>query len=124
MVVVVAERVLPVEFEAQAARIVAALQQQAERHCHAGAAPRITLGSLRFTCVTDPASGLPGYEGVWRNAGNHRCGSLTFNGDGSFYAEYDIFMPHPRDARWSVEMVTAWGDAGSLRSEASLIPAL
>lgn len=119
-----AERGLPAELEAQAVRIVEALQQQAERHCRAGAAPSITLEALRFTRVTDPASGQPGYEGVWRNAGNHRCGGLTFNGDGSFYAEYDIFMPHPRDARWFVEMVTAWGDAGSLRSEASLIPSL
>jgi len=46
---------------------------------------------------------------VWRNARNERCGALTINSDGSFYAEYDLFCPHPRDTHWFVEMVTAWG---------------
>lgn len=113
---------LPVELAESAGRIVAALQQEAERY--AVAAPKIALAGLQFTRVTDPASGQSGYEGVWRNARNDRCGTLTFNGDGSFYAEYDLFCPHPRDARWFVETVTAWGNAETIRSEPKLIPAL
>ncbi|HZW25326.1 MAG TPA: hypothetical protein VFF26_07575 [Gallionella sp.] len=113
---------LPAELSASAERIVAALQLEAERY--AVAAPKIALAGLQFTRITDPASQQAGYEGVWRNVRSDRCGTLTFNGDGSFYAEYDLFCPHPRDARWFVEMVTAWGNAETIRSEAKLIPAL
>lgn len=113
---------LPEELAGSATRIVAALQQEAERY--AVAAPEIALAAVHFTRVTDPASQQPGYEGVWRNARNDRCGTLTFNGDGSFFAEYDMFCPHPSDPRWFVETVTAWGNAETIRSEAKLIPAL
>lgn len=115
---------LPAELEAQAGRIVQALQQQAERHTAAGAAPRIELAAVQFACVTDPFSRQPGYEGIWRDVRNHRCGSISLNSDGSFYAEYDLFCAHPRDARWFVEMVTAWGRGDDVRSEAKLVPAL
>lgn len=118
------ERILPVELEAQAERIVQALQREAENFSATGAAPKISLDAISFTRVIDPASRLPGYEGIWRNARNERCGSLAFNSDGSFYAEYDLFCPHPRDVRWFVEMVTAWGREGKLRCEAKLIPGI
>jgi hypothetical protein len=113
---------LPAELAGQAERVVAALQAEAERFTATGAAPQILLSAAQFGQVTDPASQLPGYEGVWRNARNERCGTLSFNGDGSFFAEYDLFCPHPRDTRWFVEMVTAWGNAETIRSEAKLIP--
>lgn len=115
---------LPEELAELAGRIVAALQQEAERCTAPGTAPKIELAAVQFARVTDPASQQPGYEGVWRNARNNRCGTLTINSDGSFYAEYDLFCPHPRDTRWFVETVTAWGNAGTIRSEAKLIPAL
>jgi len=124
MVVLAASCILPCDLESSVERIVAALQQEAECHAVTGAVPRIARDGLQFVRVTDPASQQPGYEGVWRNARNERCGTLTFNGDGSFYAEYDLFCPHPRDARWFVEMVTAWGNPETIRSEAKLIPAL
>ena len=89
-----------------------------------GATPKIELAGVTFTRVIDPGNQLPGYEGVWRNARNDRCGTLTINSDNSFYAEYDLFCPHPHDPRWFVEMVTAWGNATSLRSEATMIPSL
>lgn len=105
-------------------RIAAALQKEAQNFTATGATPKIGLAALQFTRVIDPGNQLPGYEGVWRNARNDRCGILTINSDNSFYAEYDLFCPHPRDARWFVEMVTAWGNESSLRSEATLIPNL
>jgi len=117
-------RQLPVELEALAERIVAALQQTASNYTATGLTPRIELAGVKFTRVIDPGNQLPGYEGVRRNARNDRCGTLTINSDNSFYAEYDLFCPHPRDPRWFVEMVTAWGNKTSLRSEASLIPSL
>jgi hypothetical protein len=122
--VVLASRQLPAELEALAKRIVAALQKEADNFTSAGTTPTIELAVLQVTRVTDPGNQLPGYEGVWRNARNDRCGTLTINSDNSFFAEYDLFCPHPRDPRWFVEMVTAWGNETSLRCEATLIPSL
>lgn len=86
--------------------------------------PELAMQAAHFTRVTDPASQQPGYEGVWRNSRNERCGILTFTSDGSFYAEYDLFCPDPRDGRWFVEMIMVWGRGNSLRSDAKLIPSL
>ncbi|MDD5058774.1 MAG: hypothetical protein PHQ60_12975 [Sideroxydans sp.] len=115
---------LPVELEAQAARIVRALQQGAAKYFAANAAPKIELQAVCFSRVIDPGNQLPGYEGVWRNARRERCGSITFNSDGSFYAEYDLFCPHPHDPRWFVEMITAWGRDEALRCEVKMIPSV
>lgn len=124
MVAVASSCQLPAELEALAERIVSALQKVAANYTATGATPQIELRKLQFTRVIDPGNQLPGYEGVWRNARNDRCGTLTFNSDGSFFAEYDLFCPHPRDVRWFVEMATAWGRGEVLRSEAKLIPSL
>ena len=124
MVTLAALHHLPAELEALAESIVSALQKEAENFTATGAAPSIRLAGLQITRVIDPGNQLPGYEGVWRNARNDRCGTLTINSDNSFYAEYDLFCPHPRDTRWFVEMVTAWGNEESLRSEAVLIPSV
>jgi hypothetical protein len=115
---------LPAELEVLAERVVLALQKEATNHTATGAAPKIELAAIRFTRVIDPGNQLPGYEGVWRNSRNDRCGTLTINSDSSFYAEYDLFCRHPRDPRWFVEMVTAWGNEETLRSEATLIPSV
>jgi len=115
---------LPVELVPVAERIVAALQKEAERYTATGTAPKIELQAVQFTQVTDPSNQLPGYHGIWRNARNERCGTLAFNSDGSFYAEFDVFCQHPSDSRWFVEMVTAWGRDGAVRCEATLQPCM
>jgi hypothetical protein len=114
--------VIPPHLDGLAERIVAALQKEAANFSATGAAPAIDLTALQFTQVVDPESQLPGYQGVWRNARNERCGMLAINSDSSFYAEYDLFCPHPRDVRCFVEMVTVWGHEDTVRSEAKLIP--
>ncbi len=122
MVSMLANRQLPDELDVLAERIVAALIAEAVRFTEKGSSPQITLAAASFTKVIDPGNQLPGYEGVWRNSSNERCGCLTFNSDNSFYAEYDLFCPHPHDARWFVEMVMAWGREDTLRVEVQLIP--
>ncbi len=112
--------VLPAELEVVAERIARALGDEAARF--SVGMPAIELSAIKFSKVIDPGNQLPGYEGIWRNEKGLRCGSLTFNSDGSFYAEYDLFCPHPTDARWFVEMVTAWGREESLRCEAQMVP--
>jgi hypothetical protein len=124
MVALAASCRLPAELEEVAQRVVRALGQEAERFTAVGATPKIELAAVQFTRVVDPGNQLPGYEGIWRNARNDRCGTLTFNSDNSFYAEYDLFCPHPRDTRWFVEMVTAWGRDEDVRCEVKLIPGL
>lgn len=113
---------LPVELEALAERIVQAMRREATQFVAPGNAPEIDWRTAVFVMVRDPASRLPGYEGVWRNASNARCGILNINSDASFYAEYDLFCPHPGDPKWFVEMVTAWGRGDELRCEVGLIP--
>lgn len=115
---------LPEGLGAVAQGIVTALRQEAEKYTAVGAAPMIEMSAVQFTRVIDPGNQLPGYEGVWRNLRNARCGALTFNSDNSFFAEYDLFCPHPRDSRWFVESVTAWGRDETLRCEVKLIPSL
>jgi hypothetical protein len=113
---------LPAELEILAERIVIALTVEAAHFARENGSPQIELAAANFTRVIDPGNQLPGYEVIRRNARNERCGCLTFNSDGSFYAEYDLFCPHPRDARWFVETVTAWGRKDLLRVEAQMIP--
>lgn len=122
--VALASRQLPAELEALAERIVSAMQEEAVNFTATGATPKIELATAQFACIIDPSNQLPGYEGVWRNARNERCGTLAINSDGTFYAEYDLFCPHPRDVRWFVEMITAWGRGDDVRCEARLTPAL
>lgn len=122
MVSVIASHQLPANLEALAERIVQALQQEAQRFTGTGEGKQLELAAVQFTCTSDPSNQQPGYDGIWRNARNDRCGSLNINSDGSFYAEYDLFCPHPQNTRWFVEMITVWGREESLRCEAKLIP--
>jgi hypothetical protein len=72
----------------------------------------------------DPYSGEETLCLFWQNLRGHRIGQILFHGNGSFYAEYDVVLPHPTDARWFVEGVTAWGHNDVIKSEAKLLPAL
>jgi len=81
-------------------------------------------GDARFETSRDPYSGEATLCGHWRNARGQRIGEIKFHGDGSFYAEYDVLMPHPKDPRWFVEGVVAWGKGDLIKSEAKLLEAL
>lgn len=79
---------------------------------------------LEFTTAKDPYTGLDSLLGIWRNTQGQRMGELKFHADGSFYAEFDVVLPHPANTRWFVEAVTAWGRNDLLRTEAKLLPVL
>lgn len=113
---------LPDELARLAEQVCATLESQARRYAPDGAVPVIQADAARFVRVTDPANGLAGYEGEWRNQVNQRIGKLVFNSDGSFFAEYDLCVPHPRKPQLFVEAITAWGRAGAVKSEARLLP--
>ncbi len=84
----------------------------------------IQLHDAVFVEVTDPANSLPSYEGTWRNPQGIRCGSLTLNSDGSYYAEHDVLVLHPDKPNWFVEAVTAWGRDGVVKAEPRLLAAV
>lgn len=76
-----------------------------------------------FSQAKDPYSGVDSLVGVWRDGKGNRLGEIKLHGDGSFYAEYDVFRPHPSKQRWMVESVVAWGQDEVIKSEAKLMPA-
>jgi hypothetical protein len=77
-----------------------------------------------FETSKDPYSGEDTLCGYWKNPQGYRVGQLKFHGDGSFYAEYDVALPNPKDPRWFVEGVVAWGRGDVIKGEAKLLPAL
>ncbi|MDY6942199.1 MAG: hypothetical protein SVU69_04220 [Pseudomonadota bacterium] len=70
----------------------------------------------------DPATGRDGLVGVWQDPQGCKCGEFIVHADGSFFAEYDVVRVHPRDPRWFVEAVTAWGREALIKSEPRLLP--
>lgn len=77
--------------------------------------------AAEFIAVRDPADPRPAFEGSWRNARGERSGGMVLNADGSYFAEYDLCVPHPAKPAWFVEAVTAWGRDGMVRSEPRLL---
>jgi hypothetical protein len=76
----------------------------------------------RFELVKDPYTGEHNLAGYWHDQRQQRIGSLQFNSDGTFYAEYDVVKPHPTRPKWFVEGITAWGSADRITAEAKLLP--
>ncbi|MBK8815816.1 MAG: hypothetical protein IPN42_10080 [Methylococcaceae bacterium] len=74
-----------------------------------------------FNVVTDPYTQSQDLVGYWYDAKQQRIGQLRFHGDGSFYAEYDIVLPHPKKARYFVEAINAWGNEQNIKTEPKLL---
>ncbi len=118
-----ANTALPDELVELGVKLCTLLGEEARRHAREKA-PAIRLKEAVFTRVTDPSNGLPGYEGVWRDARGQKRGSLTINSDGSYYAEFDLLVLHPRKPHWFIEAVTVWGRDGVVRAEPRLLAAV
>jgi hypothetical protein len=115
---------LPEHLVETATRICLALEWEAQRYAPADELPSIQLNDAVFERVTDPANGLTGYQGIWRDADNQKRGSLVINSDGSYFAEYDVLRTHPDKPSWFVEAVTAWGRDGNVKTEPRLLAAV
>jgi len=114
---------LPDELVELGAKLCAMLGEEARRYAH-DQAPVIRLEEAVFTRVIDRCNGLPGYEGVWRDARAQKRGSLVINSDGSYYGEFDLLVLHPSKPRWFVEAVTVWGRDGVVKAEPRLLAAV
>lgn len=75
-----------------------------------------------YSLERDPSNGKDTLKGIWRDARGNKLGEILFHADGSFFAEYDVIKNHPKDARWFVEAVNAWGRGSNIRSEPRLLP--
>jgi len=118
-----ANTALPDDLVELGIKLCAVLNEEA-RHYAGANAPTIRLDDALFTRVVDPSNGLPGYEGVWRDARMQKRGSLTINSDGSFHGEFDLLVLHPRKPRWFIEAVTVWGNDGVVKAEPRLLAAV
>lgn len=87
-----------------------------------GSVPIGDPGSATYHLDRDPASGLDSLVGEWRDAKGQKHGGLVFHADGSFFVEHDVIRAHPRDPRWFVEAVNAWGRGEDIRAEPRLLP--
>jgi hypothetical protein len=75
-----------------------------------------------FSLIKDPYTGMHNLTAYWYDeTKKQRIGSLQFNSDETFYAEYDVVKGHPGKMKWFVEGVTAWGKADSIKAEAKLL---
>lgn len=74
-----------------------------------------------FSLVTDPFTQSRDLVGFWYDGKQQRIGQLRFHGDGSFYAEFDIVLPHPRKPRCFVEAINAWGNEQNIKTEPKLL---
>ncbi|TAL51956.1 MAG: hypothetical protein EPN89_02535 [Methylovulum sp.] len=75
-----------------------------------------------FSLVKDPYTGDDNLTGNWYDKRKRRIGSLQFNSDDTFYAEYDVVKTHPAKPKWFVEAINAWGKADNIKAEAKLLP--
>jgi hypothetical protein len=74
-----------------------------------------------FSLVTDPFTQSRDLVGFWYDGKQQRIGQLRFHGDGSFYAEFDIVLPHPKKPRCFVEAINAWGNEQNIKTEPKLL---
>lgn len=103
------------------ARLIAEMRKLGFRDEDLSGLPR--YAEARFSTARDPYSGDDTLIAQWLDPHGRTVGGLKFHGDGSFYAEYDVVRPHPRDPRWFVEGVVAWGKGETIKSEPKLLPA-
>lgn len=96
-------------------RICIRLAQEVDRH--GLPAPDIDPARAAYSLRNDPYTGEAALIGTWPTDGAGRKGSLIINADGSFFAEYDVLVNDPADARLFIEATTAWGRGERIGAE-------
>lgn len=82
------------------------------------------LTAAQFETSKDPYSGELTRQSKWLDVDGTRVGEIKIHGDGSFYGEFDVLRPHPRNPDWFVESIVVWGKDGMVKSEPRFIRAL
>lgn len=84
----------------------------------------IDHGLVDFELKTDPYDKSQSLCAKWINARGEPCGNLQILGNGQLYAEFDLLVDHPRDTRWFIESITAWGRSGEIVTDLQLLESL
>lgn len=100
-------------------RICARLMQEATRH--GLAAPDIDPALARYVLKPDPFTGEVALIGNWPADKAGRKGNLIINGDGSFFAEYDVLVRSESNPKQFVEATTAWGRSEKIGAELRML---
>lgn len=58
------------------------------------------LAGAQFETSQDPYSGELTRQSKWLDTDGSRVGEIKIHGDGSFYGEFDVLRPHPRNPEW------------------------
>lgn len=77
--------------------------------------------AAEFSLVTDPFTQSRDLLACWYSVGRQRIGQIRFHGDGSFFAEYDVLLPHPGKTQVFIEAINAWGRQGAIKTETKLL---
>lgn len=80
--------------------------------------------SASFSLISDPYDGSEVLLGHWRDKHGAQQGEIQVRVDNSVYAEVDVIRDHPKDARWFIESVTAWGSLSNIKTDLRLLPAV
>ncbi len=78
----------------------------------------------QYQVKVDPFDGSETLIGSWMDTHGSQTGEIQVRGNGSIYAEVDVVRNHPKDVRWFVESVTAWGNRDHIKTELRLLPAV
>jgi hypothetical protein len=79
------------------------------------------FNEAEFSLVTDPFTQSRDLVGYWYSEHKMRIGQIRFNGEGSFYAEFDVVQNHPKKQNCFVEAINAWGKPDNIKAEAKLL---
>lgn len=77
-----------------------------------------------YSLQRDPVDKSEALLGIWRDKQGSQQGEIQIREDGRIYAEVYVVRNHPRDGRWFIESVTAWGSKDSIKTELRLLPAI
>lgn len=78
----------------------------------------------QYSLQMDPYDQCEVLSGQWRDSSGNLQGEIRVRESGQVYAEVDVIRNHPKDVRWFVEAVTAWGSSTDLKTELRLLPAV
>ncbi len=80
--------------------------------------------SAEYDIKIDPFDSSRYLIGIWSDKHGAQIGEIQVRENGTVYAEVDVVRNHPKDGRWFVESVTAWGNREDIKTELRLLPTI
>jgi len=86
--------------------------------------PEPLFEQCRVATVTDHFDGEQRITGQWQREDGSPFAHFIRYANGSLFAEQDVLQAHPTRPELFVEALEVWGQPGSLKHEARLLPVL